>query len=31
MSRYTLYGAEISDFTGKVRAYLRWKDLPFVA
>jgi glutathione S-transferase len=29
MSRYTLYGAEISYFTGKVRAYLRWKDLPF--
>lgn len=29
MSRYTLYGAEISYFTGKVRAYLRWKGLPF--
>jgi glutathione S-transferase len=29
MSRYTLYGAEISYFTGKVRAYLRWKELPF--
>ncbi|HEY2591453.1 MAG TPA: glutathione S-transferase family protein [Steroidobacteraceae bacterium] len=27
---YRLYGAEISYFTGKVRAYLRWKDLPFV-
>ena len=27
---YTLYGAEISYFTGKVRAYLRWKNLPFV-
>ena len=27
---YTLYGAEISYFTGKVRAYLRWKGLPFV-
>nr|WP_314624520.1 glutathione S-transferase [uncultured Noviherbaspirillum sp.] len=24
-----LYGAEISYFTGKVRAYLRWKDIPF--
>lgn len=27
---YRLYGAEISYFTGKVRAYLRWKDLAFV-
>ncbi|MCM5682211.1 glutathione S-transferase N-terminal domain-containing protein [Schlegelella sp. S2-27] len=27
-NRYTLYGAEISYFTGKVRAYLRWKGLP---
>ncbi|HVW26014.1 MAG TPA: glutathione S-transferase family protein [Polyangiaceae bacterium] len=27
--RYRLYGAEISYFTGKVRAYLRWKGLPF--
>mgnify|MGYP005754243875 CR=1 FL=1 len=26
---YTLYGAEISYYTGKVRAYLRWKGLPF--
>ncbi|MFS0753578.1 glutathione S-transferase [Noviherbaspirillum sp. 1P10PC] len=26
---YTLYGAQISYFTGKVRAYLRWKDIPF--
>ncbi|MCP3098657.1 glutathione S-transferase [Myxococcus sp. K15C18031901] len=26
---YRLYGAEISYFTGKVRAYLRWKNLPF--
>ena len=26
---YRLYGAEISYFTGKVRAYLRWKGLPF--
>jgi len=30
MDRYTLYGAEISYFTGKVRAYLCWKDVPFV-
>jgi glutathione S-transferase len=30
VSSYTLYGAEISYFTGKVRAYLRWKDLPFL-
>ena len=29
MSEYTLYGAEISYFTGKVRAYLRWKGIPF--
>jgi glutathione S-transferase len=27
--RYTLYGAEISYFSGKVRAYLCWKGLPF--
>lgn len=26
---HTLYGAEISLFTGKVRAYLRWAGLPF--
>ncbi len=26
---YVLYGAEISYFTGKVRAYLRWKGIPF--
>ncbi len=26
---YILYGAEISYFSGKVRAYLRWKGLPF--
>ena len=26
---YKLYGSEISYFTGKVRAYLRWKGLPF--
>lgn len=25
----TLYGAEISYFTGKVRAYLRWAGIPF--
>ncbi|WP_133491122.1 glutathione S-transferase [Alcanivorax sp. 24] len=25
----TLYGGEVSYFTGKVRAYLRWADLPF--
>ncbi|MDD9941896.1 MAG: glutathione S-transferase N-terminal domain-containing protein [Myxococcales bacterium] len=30
MQPYRLYGTEISYFTGKVRAYLRWKDLPFV-
>jgi len=28
-SPYKLYGADISYFTGKVRAYLRWKNLPF--
>jgi glutathione S-transferase len=26
---YTLYGAEISYFTGKVRSYFRWKEIPF--
>lgn len=26
---YKLYGADISYFTGKVRAYLRWKNIPF--
>ncbi|HEX5676567.1 MAG TPA: glutathione S-transferase [Alcanivorax sp.] len=25
----TLYGAEVSYFTGKVRAYLRWANIPF--
>ena len=25
----TLYGAEVSYFTGKVRAYLRWAGIPF--
>lgn len=26
---YILYGAQISYFTGKLRAYLQWKDIPF--
>lgn len=26
---YTLYGGEVSYFTGKARAYLRFKDIPF--
>jgi len=26
---YTLYGAEVSYFTGKIRAYLRWKGIDF--
>ncbi|MEO0982080.1 MAG: glutathione S-transferase family protein [Pseudomonadota bacterium] len=26
---YTLYGAEVSYFTGKARAYLDWADLPY--
>ena len=30
MSHYTLYGAQISYYTGKVRAYLAWKAIPFV-
>lgn len=29
MSSYILYGAEISYFTGKARAYLRWRGLDF--
>jgi glutathione S-transferase len=29
MTGYTLYGAEVSYFTGKVRAYLRWRGAPF--
>lgn len=29
-ANYTLHGAEISYFTGKVRAYLRCKRIPFV-
>ena len=28
-SQHRLYGAEVSYFTGKVRAYLRWKGLPY--
>ncbi|HEY8606059.1 MAG TPA: glutathione S-transferase family protein [Noviherbaspirillum sp.] len=27
--KYKLYGADISYFTGKVRAYLRWKNIAF--
>ncbi len=27
---YTLYGAEVSYYTGKARAYLRWRGVPFV-
>jgi len=29
MPSYTLYGADISYYTGKVRAFLRWKGVPF--
>lgn len=29
MSEYVLYGAEVSYFTGKVRAYLRWRGAAF--
>lgn len=29
MPDYTLYGAEVSYFTGKVRAYLRWRGADF--
>jgi glutathione S-transferase len=29
MASYTLYGSPISYFTGKVRAYLDWKGLPY--
>lgn len=29
MSKYTLYGAEVSYYTGKARAYLRWRGAPF--
>jgi hypothetical protein len=28
-SQYRLYGAKISYYTGKVRAYLRWKGLAY--
>lgn len=27
--RYQLFGAQVSYFTGKARAYLRYKDIPF--
>ncbi|MEL6859349.1 MAG: glutathione S-transferase N-terminal domain-containing protein [Pseudomonadota bacterium] len=30
MSQYTLYGSEMSYFTGKARAYLRWREIEFV-
>lgn len=29
MTHYTLYGSPISYFTGKVRAYLDWKNIPY--
>jgi glutathione S-transferase len=29
MQHYILYGSAISYYTGKVRAYLRWKGIPF--
>jgi glutathione S-transferase len=29
MATYTLYGAEVSYFTGKARAYLRWRGVDF--
>ncbi|MEM7410891.1 MAG: glutathione S-transferase [Myxococcota bacterium] len=29
MGTYTLYGAEISYYSGKARAYLRYKEIPF--
>ncbi len=29
MSGYTLYGADVSYYTGKARAYLRWRGVPF--
>lgn len=29
MSAYTLYGAEVSYFTGKARAYLRWRGVDY--
>lgn len=29
MTGYTLFGAEVSYFTGKARSYLRWRGVPF--
>ena len=29
MNRYILYGSPFSYFTGKVRAYLQWKQIPY--
>ncbi|WP_300380547.1 glutathione S-transferase family protein [Henriciella sp.] len=29
MAGYTLYGSEVSYFTGKARAYLRWRSVDF--
>ena len=29
MTKHILYGGELSYFTGKARAYLRWKDIAF--
>ena len=29
MTGYTLFGSEMSYFTGKARAYLRWKGIEF--
>jgi glutathione S-transferase len=29
MTKHILYGGELSYFTGKARAYLRWKGVPF--
>ncbi|MEM5516186.1 glutathione S-transferase [Henriciella sp. AS95] len=29
MTAYTLFGAEVSYYTGKARAYLRWRGVPF--
>lgn len=29
MTAYTLYGADVSYFTGKARAYLRWRGVDF--
>ena len=29
MPAYTLYGAEVSYFTGKAHAYLRWRGADF--